>query len=161
MPLTTPQPTSNLVIRTIPARRLAIALLAAAWGAPAAAWTNGPFIVYFDFGSAALRADARATLDNLVAVLGDPRPRLEIEGHADRAGAAAANRRLACRRARAAAAYLQAKGIAPARLTLRGYGEERPLADTADGAREPQNRRVEFLFFDSAQGPPARTGAEC
>lgn len=139
---------------------LALALLAAAWAAPAAA-TNGPFIVYFDFGSAALRDDARATLDNLVAVLGDPRPRLEIEGHADRAGGAAGNRRLACRRARAAAGYLRARGIASGRMTLRGYGEARPLADTDDGAREPQNRRVEFLFFDSALGPAARTGAEC
>jgi OmpA-OmpF porin, OOP family len=149
------------MIRPLRARHVAMALLAAASSAPAAAWTNGPFIVYFDFGSAGLRADARATLDNLVAVLGDPRPRVEIEGHADRAGGAAGNRRLACRRARAAAGYLRASGIAPGRLTVRGFGEERPLADTADGAREPQNRRVEFLFFDSAEGPPARTGAEC
>lgn len=161
MPLTTARLTSDIVIRTVPAHHVAIALLAAAWGAPAAAWTNGPFIVYFDFGSAALRADARATLDNLVAVLGDPRPRLEIEGHADRAGDAAGNRRLACRRARAAAGYLLAKGIAPGRMTLRGYGEARTPIDTADGAREPQNRRVEFLFFDPAQGAAARTGAEC
>lgn len=149
------------MIRPLLPHRLALALLAAAWAAPAAAWTNGPFIVYFDFGSAALRDDARATLDNLVAVLGDPRPRVEIEGHADRAGGAAGNRRLACRRARSAAGYLRARGIAPARLTVRGFGEARPLADTDDGAREPQNRRVEFLFFDSALGPPARTGAEC
>jgi OOP family OmpA-OmpF porin len=31
-------------------------------------------------------------------------------------------------------------------IATEAFGESRPLVDTADGVREPQNRRVEITF---------------
>jgi outer membrane protein OmpA-like peptidoglycan-associated protein len=31
-------------------------------------------------------------------------------------------------------------------MVIQGFGEERPLVPTADGVREPQNRRVEIIL---------------
>jgi OOP family OmpA-OmpF porin len=39
---------------------------------------------------------------------------------------------------------LQADGIAAAAITTKGYGKSAPKIDTAEGVREPMNRRVEI-----------------
>jgi flagellar motor protein MotB len=38
------------------------------------------------------------------------------------------------------------QGIAPDEIAVSAYGESRPLVPTADGVREPQNRRVEIVL---------------
>jgi outer membrane protein OmpA-like peptidoglycan-associated protein len=72
--------------------------------------------------------------------------RIEVAGHADRSGSAAYNQRLSQRRADAVAAELTRQGIAPDEIAVSAYGESRPLVPTADGVREPQNRRVEIVL---------------
>ena len=72
--------------------------------------------------------------------------RVEVAGHADRSGSAAYNQRLSQRRADAVAAELIRQGIAPDEIAVSAYGESRPLVPTADGVREPQNRRVEIVL---------------
>jgi outer membrane protein OmpA-like peptidoglycan-associated protein len=42
--------------------------------------------------------------------------------------------------------YLAGKGVPDASIVTEAFGESRPLVDTADGVREPQNRRVEITF---------------
>lgn len=115
--------------------------------APAPAWRTGPFMVFFPFGGDALDERARAILDNLARErVVAPEAHVVVQGHADRAGDDRINLRLSCRRARAAQAYLLTRGLAAERMTVRAYGETQPLVETQDGAREPQNRRVEFRF---------------
>ena len=46
----------------------------------------------------------------------------------------------------AGAAELVRQGIAPDEIAVSAYGESRPLVPTADGVREPQNRRVEIVL---------------
>ena len=136
----------------------ALALSAASAGA----WTSGPFIAYFGFGSAELDERALATLDHLAQTLHSVRDsRVLIEGHADRKGPAWLNRRLSCRRARAAHAALLERRVAPERMAVRAHGEDRPLVDTDDEVREPQNRRVEFLFVDEAEIARANAEPRC
>ena len=48
-------------------------------------------------------------------------------------------------RAEAVAAYLAARGVPRAAMTIVSHGEARPLIATEDGVREPQNRRVEIM----------------
>lgn len=66
-----------------------------------------------------------------------------IEGHTDNVGSAASNQKLSQRRAESVREYLVKKyGIAPGRLTAKGYGLSRPVADNATEAGRQQNRRI-------------------
>ena len=106
-----------------------------------------------------------------------PEAHVVVRGHTDRTGAAAANLLLSCRRARAAEAYLLAKGVAPARLAVQGYGEADPEVETEDGVasrktggspspspirrtppRAPERRGVLSAL---ARAPPATYAAPC
>ena len=142
---------------------LLAAFLAGAIASPASAWRTGPFMVFFPFGADSLDDRAHAILDNLAHELAvAPEAHIVVRGHADQAGPAAHNLSLSCRRARSAHTYLLAKGVAPARMTVRAFGEAQPLVETDDGAREPQNRRVEFRFGTGAEIPQlAAEGHRC
>ena len=43
-------------------------------------------------------------------------------------------------------AELERCGVARSAMTVQAFGESRPLVPTEDGAREPQNRRVEIVL---------------
>jgi OOP family OmpA-OmpF porin len=110
------------------------------------------FLVFFDRDSSAISPAAAAILDTAARAYAPISDRciLAIYGHADRSGSASYNLALSRRRAAAILAYLRARGVTGAAL-LEALGETRPLVDTADGAREPQNRRAEILLM-----PPSR-----
>ena len=72
--------------------------------------------------------------------------KIEVAGHADRSGTPAYNQKLSQRRADAVAAELVRKGVPKSEIAVSAYGESRPLVPTADGVREPQNRRVEIVL---------------
>ncbi len=69
-----------------------------------------------------------------------------LGGHADRSGSADYNVGLSQRRADAVKAYLGGRGVPDGAMSTEAFGESRPLVETADGVREPQNRRVEITF---------------
>jgi outer membrane protein OmpA-like peptidoglycan-associated protein len=70
--------------------------------------------------------------------------RLKLEGHADSTGSTDVNIALSERRAYKVLKWLTDHGIKRSRLTIQGFGSEKPIApnDTAEGRRD--NRRVEF-----------------
>jgi len=124
---------------------------------PVAAVTPGPFLVFFDWDKSAITAEAAAILDRAAeqyAATGQTR--IALAGHADKSGADAYNVALSQRRADAVKAYLAGKGVGADAIATEAFGEGRPLVDTADGVREPQNRRVEISF--SGAPAPAPTG---
>jgi outer membrane protein OmpA-like peptidoglycan-associated protein len=108
---------------------------------------TGPFIVFFDWDKDKIIPAAAAILD-IVALVYQQYDSLSVAlaGHADRSGSDDYNIGLSRRRANAVRAYLAARGVPDAAITSEALGESRPLADTADGVREPQNRRVEITF---------------
>lgn len=59
---------------------------------------------------------------------------------------------LSMRRANATKAYMTAHGVPDSVIATQGFGESRPLVETADGVREPQNRRVEITFAGGGSG---------
>ena len=77
-----------------------------------------------------------------------PTLRIELGGHTDNVGNAAANQKLSEQRAKAVYDYLVQHGIAAGRLSYKGYGQTQPVADnsTADGRR--QNRRTVFTIIE-------------
>jgi outer membrane protein OmpA-like peptidoglycan-associated protein len=65
-----------------------------------------------------------------------------VQGHTDNVGKPELNLLLSQRRAEAVCRYLIARGVAPEQLTPMGYGSTQPVADNADPAQRPRNRRV-------------------
>jgi OOP family OmpA-OmpF porin len=77
--------------------------------------------------------------------------KIEVEGHTDSRGDDGYNKQLSQRRAEAVVAYLVKQGIDKARLTGRGFGEDRPIADNATEDGRAQNRRVVFAILGCTQ----------
>ncbi len=105
--------------------------------------------VNFETNKAVLVPESLAVLDRVAASLADwPEVRVEIGGHTDSQGAAGYNLGLSEKRAQAVKDYLASKGIDAARMTSKGYGETKPIADnnTADG--RARNRRVQLTQID-------------
>ncbi|TGD81837.1 PA14 domain-containing protein [Hymenobacter wooponensis] len=102
--------------------------------------------LYFTQSTATLLPSSRPTLNALVRTLrAQPAMRLEVAGHTDNVGEAALNLRLSEQRARVVRQYLVQQGIDSVRLTARGYGGARPVADNRDPQQRPRNRRVEVV----------------
>ena len=69
---------------------------------------------------------------------------MEIGGHTDNTGNAAANLKLSEARAAAVRARLVELGVSDAILTAKGYGDTKPVADNGTAEGRAQNRRMEF-----------------
>jgi len=112
-----------------------------------------PVHIQFARGRATISPRGERQLDRLLAWLSaEPALVAAIEGHADSQGDSLFNDDLSRRRAERVAAYFEAAGLARARLTVRAFGERRPV-DRGPGARANQrNRRVE-IRVSRAQRP--------
>lgn len=106
-----------------------------------------PNSILFGFDSSTLSAEAKANLDKMITVFSTyPDTDIEIQGHTDNTGAAAYNQTLSEKRAKAVYDYLIAKGVAPARLKVIGYGLTSPKYSNDTEANRALNRRVEFVI---------------
>ncbi|MBO9623622.1 MAG: OmpA family protein [Sphingomonas sp.] len=101
-------------------------------------------MINFATGGTSVAASSGALLDSIAKELRDcTGASIEVAGHTDAQGDAAANQALSERRARAVVAALVDRGVPADRLTARGYGETKLLH--ADGPEnDPRNRRIEF-----------------
>jgi OmpA-OmpF porin, OOP family len=109
--------------------------------------------IQFKLGSAEILPESFGLLDEIYAMLKD-NPQIEllqIEGHTDSTGGAAINRKLSQERAASVRKYMTDKGIEGKRLTAKGFGPDKPIADNGTDAGRDQNRRVEFNIVK--QGP--------
>ena len=104
-------------------------------------------MVFFGFNQSELTPQALDTIKQAVgAVHESGSAAIHVVGHADRAGSIAYNKALSLRRAKAVKKALIAEGVAAGAISILGRGESEPLVPTADGVREPQNRRVHISF---------------
>jgi peptidoglycan-associated lipoprotein len=72
----------------------------------------------------------------------NPEIQILIEGHADEQGTREYNIALGGRRAEAVRGYLISQGVLDARIRIRSYGKERPLAICSDETCWSKNRRA-------------------
>jgi len=108
---------------------------------------GGPFMVFFDWDRDEITPQASAILDNAASAYQTcGQAQVMIAGHADRSGPDQYNVGISQRRAANVRSYLAGRGIPDGVMAIEASGESRPLVETADGVREPQNRRVEVSF---------------
>ena len=101
--------------------------------------------VQFEMASDRLTPNSLRILDQAAAALkGQPDMKVRVAGHTDSLGKAQYNENLSMRRARSVKQYLVSQGVAPARLSVMGYGESQPVANNETEEGRSMNRRVEF-----------------
>ena len=110
--------------------------------------------INFDFDKSNIRYDAEIELQKILEVLmAHPTMKIAIKSHTDCRGSVAYNSLLSEKRAVATRNYLLAKGIAPERLTAKGYSEGEPIescgpCNSCSDAQHQANRRSEFIIVD-------------
>lgn len=104
---------------------------------------------HFQYNSAELTMNAKTLLDGVAEnLISHPQKNdIEVQGHTSSEGSNAYNLRLSQRRAQSVVDYLKMKGVNN-RLTARGYGETRPIADNSTEAGRAENRRVELIWIE-------------
>jgi outer membrane protein OmpA-like peptidoglycan-associated protein/Tol biopolymer transport system component len=107
--------------------------------------------IFFDVGKSDLKNESIAEVEKIQELLlGNPSLKVQINGHTDNTGNAAANKALSLKRASAVVDYLVSHGVDAARLSAKGYGSERPIVSNDDetGGRAI-NRRTEIEILQS------------
>jgi OmpA-OmpF porin, OOP family len=100
----------------------------------------------FDFDESTPTAAGKAKVADAARTLAaNPSIHVEVGGHTDSVGGGAYNQRLSERRARMVAEALEREGVGASRLTVRGYGERKPVVANATKSGRARNRRVEIV----------------
>ena len=101
--------------------------------------------VLFDFNKSTLQPASAGPLQQVAALMAaNPSLHVQIKGHTDNIGSDAYNQTLSEARARAVMAWLTQHGVAPDRMTAKGYGKTMPIADNNTDEGRMKNRRVEI-----------------
>ncbi|GAB3702092.1 hypothetical protein GCM10027592_31100 [Spirosoma flavus] len=101
--------------------------------------------IQFVQSKAELLPDAQPALEQLLAYMRDhATTEIELAGHTDNQGDFDENLRLSKQRVDVVKDYLVQNGIAANRITTRGYGPTRPIANNRNEASRQLNRRVEM-----------------
>src|SRR5579864_8376128 len=101
--------------------------------------------VLFDFNKATLQPASDGPLGQVAALMkANPSLTIEVQGHTDNVGGDDYNQKLSEARANSVMAWLTQHGVAAARMTAKGYGRTKPVADNNTDEGRMKNRRVEI-----------------
>lgn len=113
---------------------------------PATAYTLDN--VLFETGKANLKNSSFKAIDELASAMNAKKTmEIEIAGHTDNVGNKETNLKLSQERAEAVRTYLIKKGIEASRITAKGYGDTKPVANNSTEAGRQQNRRTEVKII--------------
>ena len=108
--------------------------------------------ILFDLNKATLKAPAQLTVAKLAGILMVfQNMDLSVEGYTDSTGTEEINQKLSTDRAKTVYDFLQAQGIAPARMKYQGFGPANPVAPNDTEANRSKNRRVEVVLTQKAK----------
>jgi outer membrane protein OmpA-like peptidoglycan-associated protein len=77
----------------------------------------------------------------------NPKVRVEIQGHTDNIGDDNSNLKLSQQRAKSVYDHVISQGVDASRISYKGYGESRPIADNKTEAGRAKNRRTVFVIL--------------
>ena len=102
--------------------------------------------INFETGKSAIKSESQTIVDQIAEMLkSNPPLKVSVEGHTDNIGKPVANKTLSDNRAKAVVVALVAKGIDKSRLSSKGWGQEKPVADNSSEDGRAKNRRVEIV----------------
>ena len=105
------------------------------------------FLVFFDWDRDTITPEGMQIIQQAAAAFRAGAPvTIQVTGYTDRSGSPGYNQRLSERRANNVANALVRLGVPRQQMAVSGRGENDNRVPTADGVREPQNRRVEIVF---------------
>jgi outer membrane protein OmpA-like peptidoglycan-associated protein len=109
-----------------------------------------PKNVHFALDKDFISSTSAKVLDRIAQVLlENPNIIVELQGHTDPRASDAYNLDLGKRRAISTRNYLIHKGIDPARMTLRSFGEQQPISAGDSRLDFARDRRVELIYKDA------------
>jgi outer membrane protein OmpA-like peptidoglycan-associated protein len=110
--------------------------------------------VVFASGGSKLMPAARNKVAEVATALtqGNSATHVVVEGHTDSVGSAEQNEELSLARAGAVRDTLVSRGVKAERISVAGYGSQRPVADNASQEGRANNRRVEIVVRPSQSG---------
>lgn len=119
-------------------------------------------MVQFETGTATLRSESDAILSEVARILREHAELelVEVQGHTDERGSDELNLKLGQERAEAVVSWLVRRGITADRLTAKGYGSSRPIADNTTDEGRAKNRRVELRVLKTKEPAPAQDPAK-
>ena len=102
-------------------------------------------VIYFEYDKFTLTSKSIQALKGVVTLMRkNPKITLSLEGHADERGTREYNLALGQRRSESVANYLIVNGIKRNQLSVKSFGEERPLSLGSNDSAWSKNRRVEI-----------------
>src|SRR5229473_507123 len=105
------------------------------------------FLVFFDWDKSTITPEGMAIIQQAAGAFRAGGPvTIQVTGYTDASGSAGYNQRLSERRANAVAQAMVGLGVPRQQMAVSGRGKNDQRVPTADGVREPQNRRVEIVF---------------
>lgn len=103
--------------------------------------------IQYNTNSAELQEESKLILENFAIYLKEnPKIEVEIQGHTDNIGNPKDNEALSTNRAFTVKSLLESYGIDGKRITAKGYGQNKPIADNKTESGRAKNRRTEFLI---------------
>jgi outer membrane protein OmpA-like peptidoglycan-associated protein len=104
--------------------------------------------ILYNTNSADLREESYIILESFSAYLKEnPKINVEIQGHTDNVGNPRDNEVLSANRAQTVKRVIEEFGADGSRITARGYGASRPVADNRTEEGRAKNRRTEFQIL--------------
>lgn len=101
--------------------------------------------ITFDVNKATIKPESENTLMKALKTLQTYQDiYVEIGGHTDSDGSSTKNQKLSEARSESVKSWLVSKGIDAARISTKGYGEDKPIADNKTKEGKQKNRRIEF-----------------
>lgn len=102
--------------------------------------------INFETGKSNIKPESVPIVNQIVEMLQqNPELKISIEGHTDNTGNAASNQTLSENRAKSVMDAIAAKGINKNRISSKGWGQTKPIADNKTEDGKAKNRRVEIV----------------
>ena len=100
----------------------------------------------FETGKADIKPESQSIIDQISEMLSaNPTLKISLEGHSDNVGSITSNQTLSESRGKAVVNALISKGTDKARLSSKGWGQTKPVAENTTEEGKAKNRRVEIV----------------